>query len=260
MFSVPGHFMLVSAVVFAPPAKVKLNMASLLKSQLGITVVTTLSSFVLRLQLASIRWRTQDLGGLAHIKNSDETVIFVNWHCRLLAIPSMLGRRFPTAYIISPSKDGKLISGVVAPLGVETIWGSRSKGAIGGYREMRRRLKNRGHVGITPDGPRGPARQAADGAIALARASGAVIIPLAWSTARMRRLDTWDRLAIPGWFSRGVQCWGAPLHIPADSKDTETLTQLLEDRINAITAAADDAFGHPHDDAESRYGIIKEKR
>ena len=83
MFSVPGHFMLVSAVVFAPPAKVKLNMASLLKSQLGITVITTLSSFVLRLQLASIRWRTQDLGGLAHIKNSDETSDF----CQL-ALPS----------------------------------------------------------------------------------------------------------------------------------------------------------------------------
>ena len=109
---------------------------------------------------------------------------------------------------------------------------------------MRRRLKNRGHVGITPDGPRGPADKPP-----MARlrwpGSGAVIIPVAWSTARMRRLDTWDRLAIPGWFSRGVQCWGAPLHIPADSKDTETLTQLLEDRINAITATADDASATP---------------
>ena len=53
---------------------------------------------------------------------------------------------------------------------------------------------------------------------------------------------------------------GEPLHIPADSKDTAALTRLLEDRINAITATADDAFGHPRDDAESRYGIIKEKR
>ena len=96
--------------------------------------------------------------------------------------------------------------------------GSRSKGAIGGYREMRRRLKNGGHVGITPDGPRGPARQAADGAIALARTSGAVIIPVAWSTARMRRLDTWDRLAIPGWFSRGVQCWGSRYIFPQTAK------------------------------------------
>ncbi|MGC6484292.1 MAG: lysophospholipid acyltransferase family protein [Candidatus Puniceispirillales bacterium] len=234
-------------------------MASMLKSPLGVKLITLISSLVLRLQLASIRWQTRDEGGLAYLRKADSPVIIVNWHCRLLAIPAMLGRRFPTAYIISPSKDGRLISGTVAPLGVETIWGSRSKGAVGGYREMRRRLKQGGHVGITPDGPRGPARKAADGAIALARASRVVIIPVAWSTSRMKRLDTWDRLAIPGWFSRGIQCWGAPFDLP-DEAETDRLTLELEDRINAITASADACFGHPPDDAEQRYGIIKEKR
>jgi lysophospholipid acyltransferase (LPLAT)-like uncharacterized protein len=234
-------------------------MASFLKSPQGIKLITLISSLVLRLQLASVRWQIKNEGGLKHISETDSPVIIVNWHCRLLAIPAMLGRRFPTAYIISPSKDGQLISGTVAPLGVETIWGSRSKGATAGYREMRRRLKQGGHVGITPDGPRGPARKAADGAVALAKNSRAVIIPVAWSTSRMKRLDTWDRLAIPGWFSRGIQCWGEPFNVPADA-NLERLTHQLEDRLNAITATADDIFGHQHDDADGRYGIIKEKR
>ena len=43
-------------------------------------------------------------------------IIFVNWHCRLLAIPAMLKRDLPTAYIISESHDGQLISGTVKPL------------------------------------------------------------------------------------------------------------------------------------------------
>ena len=64
----------------------------------------------------------------------------------------------------------------------------------------------------------------------------------------------------PGLVQSRCAMLGEPLHIPADSKDTAALTRLLEDRINAITATADDAFGHPRDDAESRYGIIKEKR
>ncbi len=234
-------------------------MGSLLKSPLGMKLITRISSFVLGLQLASIRWQTRDEGGLKHTLGSEKPVIFVNWHCRLLAIPAMLGRRFPTAYIISPSKDGQLISGAVAPLGVKTIWGSRSKRALTGYREMRRRLQKGGHVGITPDGPRGPARKAADGTIALARASQATIIPVAWSTTRMRRLDTWDRLAIPGWFTSGIQCWGEPFDVPEDA-DIEHLTRELEDRINTITAIADDAFGHRRDDADDRYGVIKEKR
>lgn len=243
-------------------------MSSLLKSSLGVAIITSISSFLLRLQLYSIRWQQHDLGGLEHLKNTDQAVIIVNWHCRLLAIPAMLGKRFPTAFIISPSKDGKLISGTVSPLGIGTIWGSRSKGAIAGYREMRRRLKQGQHVGITPDGPRGPARQAADGAIALALASQTVIIPVAWSTARMKRLETWDRLAIPGWFSRGIQCWGEPIDLtqleePAGHAKTADMTRLkrmLEDRINNVTATADAFFGHERDDATHRYGIAKEKR
>lgn len=237
-------------------------MASWLKSPAGVRTVTAITSRILGLMLKSIRWRSIDKGGLAYIQDNDEAVIFVNWHCRLLAIPAMIGHHYPTAYIISNSKDGTLISRTVAPLGVDTIWGSRSKGAIGGYRDMRRRLNNGGHVGITPDGPRGPARLAADGALSLARASGAVIIPLAWSTARMKRLETWDRLAIPGMFSRGVQYWGKPIRVDRnlDEVALEKARLELEDAINALTAEADAVFGHPADHTKERYGIGKEKR
>jgi len=220
------------------------------------------SGFVLGALLKTVRWQQQDEGGLTFLERSGEAAIIVNWHCRLLAIPAMLGQRFPTAYIISASRDGRLISGTVSRLGIETIWGSRSRGAVTGYREMRRRLAAGKHVGITPDGPRGPAREAAAGAINLARASGAAIIPVAWSTRRMPRLDTWDRLAIPGMFSAGVQCWGAPIRIPKETSPDmlEDARLNLEDRINAITASADAFFGHPRDDAPHRYGISKEKR
>lgn len=237
-------------------------MASWLTSPAGVRIITRLSSLVLGLMLKTIRWSVIDKGGLAHLKETGEAVIFVNWHCRLLAIPGLLGRAYPAAYIISPSKDGTLISGTVAPLGVATIWGSRSKGAIGGYREMRRRLNAGGHVGITPDGPRGPARMAANGALALAKASGAVLIPLAWSTARMKRLETWDRLAIPGLFSRGVQCWGKPIRIAADADEAalEAARLALEDAINSVTAEADARFGHPADHLPDRYGIHRQKR
>ena len=50
---------------------------------------------------------------------------------------------------------------------------------------------------------------------------------------------------------------GAPFDLP-DEAETDRLTLELEDRINAITATADACFGHPPDDAEQRYGIIKE--
>ena len=233
-----------------------------LKSPSGIRTITRISSFVLRLLLASIRWQKIDHSGGA-VKSADQRpIIFVNWHCRLLAIPAMLKHDLPTAYIISESHDGQLISGTVKPLGIETIWGSRSNKAISGYRDMRRRLSQNLHVGITPDGPRGPARKAATGALQLAKTSGVVLVPVAWSTSGMWRLNSWDRLAIPKPFSRGVQIFGNAITIPSDA-EPEALEEArlqLEDAINAVTAEADAVFGHRADDADHRYGIAKDKR
>jgi len=233
-----------------------------LKSTSGIRTITMISSFTLRLLLASIRWQKIDHSGGVVKSANQYPIIFVNWHCRLLAIPAMLKRDLPTAYIISESHDGQLISGTVKPLGVDTIWGSRSNKAISGYRDMRRRLAKNLHVGITPDGPRGPARQAASGALQLAKSSGAVVVPVAWSTSGMWRLNSWDRLAIPKPFSRGVQIFGAPITVPADanSDQLETARLALEDAINAVTAEADAIFGHQADDADARYGRAKDKR
>ena len=237
-------------------------MFSWAKSPAWAKAIGRVGSIVLWFVLKSIRWKVIDNGGLEAVRGQDQAVIFVNWHCRLLAIPAMLGRRYPTAYIISESYDGQLISRTVAPFGIETIWGSRSKAALTGYREMRRRLKGGGHVGITPDGPRGPARMAAMGAIALARTSGATVIPLAWSTHRIKRLNTWDRLAIPGFFSQGVQLWGEPVQLPLEATpEAEEKARLcLEDALNTLTAEADAYFGHPADHGENKYGIRRPKR
>lgn len=232
-----------------------------LKSPNGIRCVTALTSLVLRLLLASIRWQRLDHSNGIIANAEAKPVIFINWHCRLLSMPAML-KNIPTAYIISPSQDGQLISGTVKPLGVDTIWGSRSKKAISGYRDMRRRLAQGLHVGITPDGPRGPARKAAPGAILLAKASGIPLIPVAWSSDRIWRLNSWDRLAIPKPFSRGIQIFGAPIYIAPDAsaEDIEKAIISLEDAVNAITAEADAVFGHPADHAEHRYGIVKDKK
>ena len=78
----------------------------------------------------------------------------------------------------------------------------------------------------------------------------------------MWRLNSWDRLAIPKPFSRGVQIFGAPITLPADanSDQLETARLALEDAINAVTAEADAIFGHQADDADARYGRAKDKR
>ena len=233
---------------------------SWLKSPSGEKTITSALSTLLKLLLATIRWKTIDHGGKALVEKG-QPVIFVNWHSRLLSIPAMLGGKYPTAYIISPSRDGRAISGMVAPLGVETIWGSKSQKAISGYRDMRRRLQAGFHVGITPDGPRGPARKAAPGAVTLAKASGVPLVPIAWSTSRMKRFDSWDRLALPKPFSRGVFVFGSPIYLNKDTTEDTILAECinLEDAINDVTAEADLYFGHSADHVIERYGVEKKK-
>jgi len=100
-------------------------------------------------------------------------------------------------------------------------------------------------VGITPDGPRGPSIKASDGAIALAKLSGATIVPTAAATSRRVILKTWDRLILPLPFSRGACVWGEPIHVPSksDTDDLEKLRHALETSLIAVSDRADRLVG-----------------
>jgi lysophospholipid acyltransferase (LPLAT)-like uncharacterized protein len=57
---------------------------------------------------------------------------------------------------------------------------------------------------ITPDGPRGPLRQAAGGVTQLAALSGAPLLPAAARVRFCVRLRSWDRMILPLPFGRGA--------------------------------------------------------
>jgi lysophospholipid acyltransferase (LPLAT)-like uncharacterized protein len=101
-------------------------------------------------------------------------------------------------------------------------------------------------VGITPDGPRGPAMVASTGIVNVARLARAPIVPIVFATSRRRVLGTWDRLhaALP--FGRGVFIWGEPIEVPAelDEAGTEAARALIERRMNEMMLAADTRVGH----------------
>src|SRR5439155_12475693 len=111
---------------------------------------------------------------------------------------------------------------------------------------MLRSLQAGDCVGITPDGPRGPAMVASSGIVNLARLAGVPIVPIAFATSRRRVLRTWDRfqLALP--FGRGVFMWGEPIEVARDLDDAalERARHLIESRMNELTDEADRRVGH----------------
>ncbi len=231
------------------------------KSSAGTIIIGNILGTVLIVLAASVRWKIVDKGGLQLVK-SDEAIIFANWHSRVLGLSLMITQRRPLTYMISSSRDGQAAAQICKRHRINTIFVSDKENALIYYRKIYRNLKAGQNVGFTLDGPRGPARKAALGALMLAKSSGAAIIPLAWSSARMTRFNTWDRMALPKLFTRGVQYFGAPIYIPKDADDAaiEAARLALEDAVNDLCAEADAVFGHPPDHGEHRYGSARKKR
>jgi lysophospholipid acyltransferase (LPLAT)-like uncharacterized protein len=105
-------------------------------------------------------------------------VIYAFWHARLLAL-TYVHRGGGGAVLISRHADGELIARIVERLGFVTARGSSTRGGSRAVLELLERIREGRVVGITPDGPRGPALQFKEGAIQLASLSGAPLVPVA---------------------------------------------------------------------------------
>jgi lysophospholipid acyltransferase (LPLAT)-like uncharacterized protein len=151
--------------------------------------------------------------------------------------------------LISAHPDGRIIAGAMTYFDIDTIAGSTRRGGSAALRAMLKRLKEGACVGITPDGPRGPAMNASFGIVNIARRAQVPIVPLTYATSRRRVLGTWDRfhLALP--FGRGVYLWGEPIEIAADLDDAglEHARRLVEIRMLEMVHEAERRVGHASD-------------
>jgi lysophospholipid acyltransferase (LPLAT)-like uncharacterized protein len=172
--------------------------------------------------------------------------ILAFWHGRLLMIPMAWQRLAPMHMLISAHPDGKIIADAVTYFGVNSVAGSTSRGGSAALRTMVKRLKEGDCVGITPDGPRGPAMTVAIGIVNLARLAGVPILPITYATSRRRMLATWDHFHLPWPFGRGVYLWGDPIGIPAglDEAGLEHARRLVETRMAQMVDEADRRVGH----------------
>ena len=151
----------------------------------------------------------------------------------------------PLYMLISGHPDGKLVARVVRLLGFKTLEGSTRRGGADALRAMLRILKDGGSIGITPDGPHGPRMRVSHGTIALAKLSGAPLLPTTFSSTKGKVFKSWDRFFLAGLFGKGVFLWGDPIYVPrdADAAEMERLRVVLEESLNTLTRSADDRCG-----------------
>jgi lysophospholipid acyltransferase (LPLAT)-like uncharacterized protein len=201
-------------------------------------VLAALVAGYIRFVYATSRWQLVGFEPVAALDAERRPYIVCCWHGRMLLICCVRPKVMPVVALASGHRDGQFVARVMAHFGVGSISGSSGRRGHGAIQASRAALSDGAVVVITPDGPRGPAMQAAPGAVMLARLTGAAIIPVSSSTRRRIFLKTWDRFMVPLPFGRGAFVCGTPLYFAEDA-DEEKACGGLEHALNEASRVAD---------------------
>ena len=186
-------------------------------------------------------WRIETVADPEYVAAAarGERFIFAFWHARLL--PLVYVRRDEgAAVLVSRHRDGQLITRVIEHMGFTTARGSSTRGGEAGVRELLVAAGSGRDLGMTPDGPRGPAEVVKEGLLYVAARSGLRIVPLANSARDSWVLRSWDRFRIPRPLARLCVCYGAPIAVPEPGEEARL---RIEAALCAVTEAAARASG-----------------
>ena len=188
------------------------------------------------LRALALTWRVRIINGSipSELDNRGEAFIHILWHGQLLPL-MWTHRNRQISVIISEHSDGEILARVMHSLGCRTVRGSTSRGAARALLGACRELEAGFDLAITPDGPRGPARSVAPGAVIIAQRTGAAMIPVAASANRAWHLRSWDRFIIPKPFARVTVAYGNPIRVAADTPRDATM------EVDAVRAGIDGA-------------------
>ncbi len=160
------------------------------------------------------------------------------WHGRMLFMPFAYPGECMNV-LISSHRDGEIIANVMKRFGFGLVRGSSRRGGYGAMREMLQLLKSDMHLGITPDGPKGPAESLKPGVAELARLTGKAVIPITFSASSAFRATSWDSFMVPYPFARVVLYIGEPLRYEK-GEDMELFRLRLETALKDLNARADE--------------------
>jgi lysophospholipid acyltransferase (LPLAT)-like uncharacterized protein len=208
------------------------------KTPWRVALIARAATFFLRTLAITWRIRMVNDADVRALRDRREAFIYILWHGHLLPL-TWVHRNRQISVIVSEHKDGEILARVMHALGCRTVRGSTSRGAARALLGACRELENGFDLAITPDGPRGPARSVAPGAVIIAQRTGAVMVPVAASADRAWHLRSWDRFIIPKPFARVTVAYGDPIRIAADTaRDATTDLDVVRDGIDHAAAIA----------------------
>lgn len=182
-----------------------------------------------------LRWSDGDKAIEALKEHGNLVITF--WHEWVLPLSFTLDSNGFTA-LTSQHHDGARLGAALSNLNVKVVHGSSSRGGILGFQKLEARAKEGYSPVISVDGPKGPPREAKQGAAALARRLKIPMLPLAFATEYSSRLKTWDRMIIPAPWGKAVIIVGDPILPALNRHGDEQATLQLQKSLNEATDLA----------------------
>jgi lysophospholipid acyltransferase (LPLAT)-like uncharacterized protein len=148
-------------------------------------------------------------------------------------------RRRRTVVLVSLSRDGTMQASALSLQGLSVVRGSSSRGGARGLAALVRAMrKDSADAAFAVDGPRGPYGVAKPGAVAAAKATGAVLVPMGSAARASIVLErAWDKFRIAWPFSRVTVTLGAPIEPDQDEERARAALEKAIARENALAEA-----------------------
>lgn len=193
-------------------------------------------SFIFR----TSRWKILGIENFNAVVETGKPIMLCVWHGRFTFPAFWLAKNKIHAHAIaSRHGDAAIIAKIFKRWGFGLIRGSSSsrtkdKGGRDVIKEMSRifNLSATNIVAVTNDGPKGPARIAKSGSLALALKKNVQIITITGTASSVKIFKSWDRFCIPKPFSTIYLNIAPAFEMPSDQLTLEEKTQHLSDYIN----------------------------
>ncbi|SHN63088.1 lysophospholipid acyltransferase family protein [Desulfovibrio litoralis] len=174
--------------------------------------------------------------GIEHVENlvkNNQTFILAGWHSEIFSTlyAKEMVENIKLVAIVSPSKDGEILSLVLNKLGFRVSSGSSSRGGLKALIQTSKFIKNEGFSAcISVDGPRGPRYEVKEGVFFLAHKLNIPIIPLKAVMTKGKIFNSWDKFELPYPFTKVNIYLNTPYYI----QETELTSEILKKESNKL--------------------------
>lgn len=211
--------------------------------------IAALAGWYLGLCNRRITWKTEGLTDLqAALK--DGPILLVMWHSR-----SVMGALHwpvndgPLSSLHDSSPVGRVSGALQRRAGLQPIQMSRKKSNRSASRMILKRAKEGVSIGMTGDGPLGPALAVKDAPLDWARATGIPVFCYAFSVEKGRRLNSWDQMLVPRAGGKGAYVFArleAQVSRQMTPAEIDGLRAQMHQQLVDATARADALIDLPH--------------